>query len=181
LAEINAANAVLRTEEDFFEVTRAYLIRAAAENVRYAEIQVAPRDISAEAVFGGMHRAYAECAATHGIRGATIVTLIKSDPPAVSEAVLDAAIALRHLGIVAIGFAAAEVGYPHAQFRSHADRARAAGLRVVSHAGEEGPPSYVAEAVWDLGAERIDHGVRAIEDLSLGARLTTAGVGEFGV
>lgn len=176
LDEINAANAILKTEQDFYDVTRSYLVRAAAENVRYAEIQVAPRDIPLATVLQGMQRAIADCASLR-ISAGVIVTLIKSEPEHVNAAVLEAAIAHKHLGVVAIGFAAAEVGYPHAAFRALAERARAAGLRVVSHAGEEGPPAYVEEAVWDLGAQRIDHGVRAIEDRALCSRLAAAGVG----
>ena len=110
LDEINAANAILKTEEDFFDVTRSYLIRAAAEGVRYAELQVAPRDIPLETVLLGMMRAYKDCLSSHNIRGATIVTLIKSESEATNSSVLDAAISLKHLGVVAIGFAAAEVG-----------------------------------------------------------------------
>ena len=116
LDEINAANAVLQTEADFYDVTRAYLVRAAAEGIRYAEIQVAPRNIPTETVLRGMARAYAECEATHGIKAATIVTLIKSEPASVNEAALDAAIAQRHLGVVGIGFAAAEVRH-HRRWR----------------------------------------------------------------
>jgi adenosine deaminase len=140
--------------------------------------QVAPRDIPLETVLRGMQRAFAECAASHGIFAGAIVTLIKSDPLPLSASILDAAIALRHLGVVkAIGFAAAEIGYPHSAFAGLAAAAKAAGLRVVSHAGEEGPPSYVSDAVWGMGAERIDHGVRSIEDPALCSRLAAEGVG----
>lgn len=73
-----------------------------------------------------------------------------------------------------------QVGYPHDMFSVFAERARAAGLRVVTHAGEEGPPSYVSEAVWgQMKAERIDHGVRSIEDPDLCAKLAKAGVGAY--
>ena len=70
-----------------------------------------------------------------------------------------------------------QIGYPHGQFRDLCDRAKAAGLRIVSHAGEEGPAEYVEEAVWGMGAQRIDHGVRALEDPALCSRLAAEGVG----
>lgn len=165
--------AVLRTEEDFADLMRAYLQRAIADGVKRAEIFFDPQ--------------------THTARGVRFETLMRGFDAAQQglAAQIDSALILcflRHLPeddaldtlsdaepfldqVVAVGLDSSEVGHPPEKFARVFKRAKSMELRAVAHAGEEGPPDYIWQALDLLGAERIDHGVRSLEDPDLVKRL----------
>jgi adenosine deaminase len=169
--------ATLRTAEDFAEMTEAYLARAARGGVRHAEVFLDPqahlvRGIALEEVVEGVSSALSSSLATHGISSGLIVALLRDHSAESAMAVLDDVLALG-LPIIGIGLDSAEVGHPPSKFVDVFAKARAEGLHVVAHAGEEGPPAYIWEALDLLGAERIDHGIRCLEDDRLVDRLVT--------
>lgn len=166
---------VLRTEADFCELTLAYLARAHQAGVAHAEIFVDPqahstRGVPESVVLAGVQRGIAAAQDSLGITAAVIVCVLRDHPLASAERMLDAVLA-SGLPVIGLGLDSAEVGYPPRLFQSVFDRARSAGLHCVAHAGEEGPPDYVWQALDILGVQRIDHGVRALEDRALVARL----------
>ena len=166
--------AVLRTEEDFADLTTAYLRRAAAGNIRHAEIMFDPqahlvRGVPLEVVVGGIGAALAD-SERYGVSTHLIAAFLRDRPAAEAMEVLDALVG-SGAPIRGIGLDSAEVGNPPSLFVDVFDRARAEGLHVVAHAGEEGPPEYVREALDLLRVERVDHGIRAMEDPELVARL----------
>ncbi|MFY7066313.1 adenosine deaminase [Nocardiopsis changdeensis] len=165
---------VLRTEADFTDLTRAYLTRAAAQGVRHAEIFFDPqahtaRGIPLDTVIGGITAALDTAQADHGISTHLIMCFLRDRPAAEAMDTLNAA--RPHLDrIIGVGLDSAEVGHPPNDFAQVFAAARDLGLRLVAHAGEEGPPDYIRQAL-DLGVERIDHGIRCLEDPDLVARL----------
>ncbi|SEH76134.1 MULTISPECIES: adenosine deaminase [unclassified Leifsonia] len=170
-----ATMAVLRTREDFAELTRRYLRRAHAQGVRHAELFFDPqahtsRGVAFDDVVDGLGDALDEAQRDLGMSGGLILCFLRDQPVPSAEEALTAGLA-RTDRIIGVGLDSAEVGYPPSLFEGVYARARAAGLHVVAHAGEEGPPSYVCEALDLLHAERIDHGIRSIEDPALVARL----------
>ncbi|MDX6742325.1 adenosine deaminase [Actinocorallia sp. A-T 12471] len=175
-----AAMACLRTEDDFADLARAYLDRAAAQGVRHAEIFFDPqahlgRGVPLEAVIDGLTAALAEAERDHGISGGLILCFLRDMPAAEADAVLTAALP-RRADLLGVGLDSAEVGNPPERFAEVFRRAREAGLRAVAHAGEEAPPEYVWQALDLLGVERIDHGIRAVEDAALVDRLAAEAV-----
>ena len=172
--------AVLHTEQDFFDLTFAYLARAAADNVRHVEIFFDPqghthRGIDFETVVTGISRALTEGEARFGISYRLIMCFLRHLDEADAQATLDQA--LPFLGLIAgVGLDSSEVGHPPAKFSRVFARARGMGLQLVAHAGEEGPPEYVYEALDVLGIDRIDHGNRALEDPALVRRIADAGL-----
>lgn len=171
---------VLQTEEDFFELGAAYLRRAHAGGTVHAEMFVDPqahskRGIAESVVLAGLHRAIETVGRETGITASIIVCILRDDPVIEAERMLDRVLE-SGFAITGLGLDSAEVGYPPSLFRSVFGRARDAGLRVVAHAGEEGPADYVWQALDILGVERIDHGNRALEDPALVARLARDGV-----
>ena len=168
---------VLRTEADFTDLTRAYLTRAAAQGVRHAEIFFDPqahtsRGIALDTVVNGITAALDTAEADHGISTHLILCFLRDRPAA--EALDTLRAARPHLGrIIGVGLDSAEVGHPPNKFAQVFATARDMGLHLVAHAGEEGPPDYIGQAL-DLGAERIDHGIRCLEDPALVARLAAA-------
>ena len=171
---------VLRTEQDFYDLTWAYLGRARAENVLHAEIFFDPqahsaRGVAFATVIGGLHRALEDGAAKLGISAKLILCFLRDLPAEEAMATLEEALAYKDW-IVAVGLDSTELGHPPAGFREVFDRARAEGLLTVAHAGEEGPPEYVWQALDLLRVARIDHGNRALEDPALVARLAREGV-----
>lgn len=167
--------AVLKDAEDFAELTRAYLRRAAAGGVMHAEIMFDPqahvgRGIPLGAVVEGIAAGLADGERELGVTSGLIAAFLRDRPAAEADAVLDELLAV-DAPIIGVGLDSAEVGFPPALFRDVFDRARALGLHRVAHAGEEGPPEYITGALDLLGAERIDHGIRCIEDPRLMARL----------
>jgi adenosine deaminase len=172
--------AVLRTEADFAELTRRYLTTAATHGVRHVELFFDPqahtsRGVPLEAVVDGIATALEDAERDLDITSGIILSFLRDRPVQEAEETLTQALG-RSPRIVAVGLDSAEVGYPPSLFQNVFARARDAGLRAVAHAGEEGPPSYIREAIDLLGAERIDHGIRAIEDPALIARLATDGI-----
>jgi adenosine deaminase len=166
---------VLRTRDDFAQLMSAYLARAAADGVVHAEIFFDPQTHTARGVdfgtfMGGFHDALADARRMHGISAELIMCFLRHLSG--DDALETVASAEDHLeGVVAVGLDSSEVGNPPAKFEAAFDRARTLGLRAVAHAGEEGPPSYISGALDILGAERIDHGVRCLEDPEVAARL----------
>jgi len=166
---------VLRTEEDFADMTRAYLRRAAAAGVRHAEIMMDPQahlahGISLETCVNGVASVLATSEAEFGISTFLIAAFLRDRPAEEALDVLRELIRMR-APIIGIGLDSAETGYPPSLFAEVYDVARAAGLKCVAHAGEEGPPSYIWEALDALQADRIDHGIRCLEDETLVERL----------
>jgi adenosine deaminase len=166
---------VLQTEQDFYDLAQAYLARAAAAGVRRAEIFFDPQThlangVPLEAVFGGLTAALADGARDHGISADLILCFLRDLGADAAGEVLRACLPFRDR-FIGVGLDSAEVGYPPALFRQVYQRAAAEGLRLVAHAGEEGGPDYVLEALDELRVERVDHGVRSMEDPALVARL----------
>jgi len=171
-----AGASVLLTEQDFYDMTAAYLARAHADNVRHAEIFFDPQ--------------------THTARGVPFATVINGIWRACQDAPLHASLImcfLRHLSeddalatleqalphrdkILGVGLDSSEVGHPPEKFERVFAKARQLGLRLVAHAGEEGPPAYIESALDVLKVERIDHGVRSLESPALTARLAREGM-----
>ncbi|WP_104180781.1 adenosine deaminase [Arthrobacter sp. B0490] len=166
---------VLRTEEDFTDMTRAYLRRAAQAGVRHAEIMMDPqahlvRGIPLVTCVGGVAAALSTSEADFGVSTSLIAAFLRDRPAAEALTVLRDLIAME-APIVGIGLDSAEVGYPPSLFAEVYDLARAEGLRCIAHAGEEGPPEYVWEALDVLRVDRLDHGIRCLEDEALVERL----------
>ncbi|MFE6036153.1 adenosine deaminase [Streptomyces sp. NPDC056452] len=172
-----ALMAVLRTEDDFAELADAYLARAAAQGVRHAEIFFDPqahtdRGVPIGTVIEGLGRALERSEETHGISTQLIMCFLRDLSAESALETLEAAKPYLHR-ISAVGLDSAEAGHPPAKFREVYAAATALGLRKVAHAGEEGPPEYIREALDVLGVERIDHGLRCMEDPELVDRLVS--------
>jgi adenosine deaminase len=171
-----AACAVLITERDFHDLTRAYLERAREQGVRHAEIFFDPqthtaRGVAFETALGGISRALDE-GRSSGISSALIMCFVRHLPERDAMATLEQALPHREL-IAGVGLDSSEVGNPPLRFREVFATARELGMHVVAHAGEEGPPDYIWQALDELGVERIDHGVRCVEDRRLVERLAS--------
>jgi adenine deaminase len=167
--------AVLQTEADFHEMTWAYLERAAADGVRRAEVFFDPqthtdRGVPFEAVIGGINAALEDGERRLGISTGLIMCFLRHLTPAAAMESLEQGLAHREM-LLGVGLDSSEVGNPPAGFADVFARAEAEDLHRVAHAGEEGPPAYVWQALDLLHAERIDHGVRAMEDDRLVNRL----------
>ncbi|GAA3157497.1 adenosine deaminase [Nonomuraea roseoviolacea] len=163
--------AVLRTEQDFHDLAAAYLRRAEEQGVRHAEIFFDPqahltRGVPLEAVFSGLSAALGDSP----VSSALILCFLRDRGAEEAEAVLRAALPFREQ-FIGVGLDSAEVGHPPSLFRRVFDIAAGEGLRRVAHAGEEGGPDYVWEALDVLKVERVDHGIRSMEDPELVARL----------
>jgi adenine deaminase len=166
---------VLRTEQDFYDLACAYLTRVRAQNVRYVEMFFDPqghtaRGIPFAAVIDGLTRAIDESATKLGVRARLIMCFLRHLDEADAERTLDQALAYKQR-IIGVGLDSSEVGHPPSKFKNVFRRARDEGFVLVAHAGEEGPPQYVWEALDILGVDRIDHGNRSLEDDALVARL----------
>jgi adenosine deaminase len=167
--------AVLRTERDFAELTEAYLARAAAQGVRHAEIFFDPqahtaRGVGLDAVINGIGAALDGAPRRYGITTGLIMCFLRDQGADAALATFEQARPHLHR-LTAVGLDSAEVGHPPAPFAEAYRLARQAGLRCVAHAGEEGPPDYVWQALDLLEVARIDHGVRCLEDDRLVDRL----------
>lgn len=171
---------VLRTADDFRDLMLAYLERAAADNVIHAEIFFDPQTHTARGipfltVLDGLSEGLAQGRARWGISGRLILCFLRHLSE--EEAFATLAEAEPHLArIDGFGLDSSEKGHPPSKFERLFARCRALGKPVVAHAGEEGPPAYISEALDLLGAKRIDHGVRALEDEAVVARLVREGV-----
>ena len=170
---------VLLCEQDFFDLTAAYLHRAAADGVRHVEIFFDPqghtdRGVAFADVVGGIARALAE-AEQRGVTSRLIMCFLRHLPETDAQATLDDALPFLRL-IHGVGLDSSEVGHPPDKFARVFARARTLGLKIVAHAGEEGPPEYVWQALDVLGVDRIDHGNRALEDPALVERIVGDGL-----
>jgi len=166
---------VLVTEQDFYELTMAYLRRAQADGARHVEVffdpqSHTPRGVPFAVVVEGIRRALVDAEQQLGVSSRLIMCLLRDRSPASALITLETSRPYRHV-IAGVGLDSAEVGHPPREFEDVFRVARAAGFRTVAHAGEEGPAEYITEALDVLKAARIDHGVRAIDDPDLLRRL----------
>ena len=166
---------VLQTEDDFFDLTWAYLTKAHAQNVRYGEIFFDPqshtsRGVAFETVIQGIHSALEQGRTRLAVSTKLILCFLRDRSPREALETLKAAMPFKEW-IIAVGLDSAEVGHPPEKFRFVFDYAREAGFAAVAHAGEEGPPDYIVQALDLLKVSRIDHGVRCLEDKALVKRL----------
>ncbi len=168
---------VLLKERDFYDLTWAYLNRVSAQNVRHTEIFFDPqthaeRGVPLETVIVGIRTALAEGREKLGISSRLILCFLRHLSAESAMDTLIRALPFRD-AIVAVGLDSSEVGHPPAKFRTVFDRAREEGFLTVAHAGEEGPPDYIWQALDLLAVRRIDHGVRCLQDARLVERLAS--------
>ena len=166
---------VLQTEQDFYDLTWAYLQRSAADGVIHTEIFFDPqghlqRGISFETQFKGIYRALCEGEAQLGISFRLIMSFLRHLSEQSAFDTLEQAMPwLEHID--GVGLDSSELGHPPEKFARVFARCRELGLRITAHAGEEGPPDYVWQALDLLKVQRIDHGNRSLEDAALIERL----------
>ena len=170
-----AGASVLRTEADFYDMAMAYFERAAADHVVHAEVFFDPqthteRGVPMASVIQGLHRACLAARQRWNLHAELILCFLRHLSQEQAWATLEQALPHRHL-FIGVGLDSSEVGHPPEKFARVFARCRDLGLRIVAHAGEEGPPSYIVSALDVLGAERIDHGVQAEQDPGLMQRL----------
>lgn len=170
--------AVLRHEQDFYDLTYAYFAAAAAQSVRHAEIFFDPqahtgRGVAFATVIDGIDRARRDAERTLGVTSKLILCFLRDLDEESAMATLEEALAHRDR-IVGVGLDSAERGNPPGKFAAVFEKARDHGLLPVAHAGEEGPAAYVEEALDALKVLRIDHGIRSLEDPALVERLAKA-------
>lgn len=171
---------VLVTEDDFRDMTLAYCERAHADGVVHAEIFFDPQTHTARGIpFGvalsGIEAGLAEARRRHRLSSRLVMCFLRHLSEEDAFAVLAEAEPYRER-IHGVGLDSSERGHPPSKFARVFARCRAMGWRAVAHAGEEGPPAYIVEALDILKVERIDHGVRCAEDPALVARLAAARV-----
>ena len=171
---------LLVDERDFYDLTWAYLRKAHSQNVRHSEMFFDPqahtrRRIPFDTVIRGIHQAMLDAKQQFGISSKLIMCLLRDLSEEAAMVTLEQALPFKHW-IVAVGLDSAEVGHPPEKFRKVFDKAREEGFLTVAHAGEEGPPEYIWQALDRLKVSRIDHGVRCMEDPNLTARLAADGI-----
>ena len=171
---------VLRTEADFHDLAVAYFDRAAADGVVHAEIMFDPqthtaRGVSFDTVIAGLLSGMAAAEAAHGMTSRLILCFLRHLDEADAFATLEQARPWLDR-ITAVGLDSSELGHPPEKFARVFAAAHELGLRRVAHAGEEGPPAYVYQALDLLGVDRLDHGNRSLEDPMLVARLARTGM-----
>ncbi|SDG65508.1 adenosine deaminase [Paraburkholderia phenazinium] len=173
-----AGASVLLHEQDFYDMTMAYVERSLADNVIHTEIFFDPqthteRGVSIATVVAGIERALAD-AEKRGLTSKLILCFLRHLSEEDALATFDEALPLfdqyKHR-LIGVGLDSSERGHPPSKFERVFAKARAKGLKLVAHAGEEGPPSYIYEALDLLKVDRVDHGVRSIEDPALVTRL----------
>ncbi len=161
---------VLKDEDDFYTLTMNYLERANENNIRHVELSFDPqahtrRGVKFEDVIEGIHSALKDGKKKYGISWLLILSILRD--LSVEDAMQTLSKAEEYKDIIgAIGLDSSEFGNPPSKFKKVFEKAKTLGFHRVAHAGEEGPPSYIHEAI-ELGVERIDHGIRAIEDEKL--------------
>ena len=162
---------VLQTERDFYDLTWAYLQKAAEQNVRHTEIFFDPqthteRGIAFETVYQGIYRALQDGKNKLNISSQLILSFLRHLTQEEAFTTLEQALPYKDT-MVAVGLDSAEQGNPPSKFKEVFAKAQAEGFLSVAHAGEEGPPEYIWEAINLLNVSRIDHGVRSMEDPDL--------------
>ena len=170
-----AGASVLIEEQDFYDLTWAYLQRAKAQNIRHAEIFFDPqthtqRGIAFRTVINGISRALNDAKNQLNISSHLIMCFLRDLSAESAMQTLEAALPYKSL-ITAVGLDSGEVGNPPSKFREVYTKAREQSLLAVAHAGEEGPPEYIWEALDQLLVLRVDHGVRCLEDPKLVSEL----------
>ena len=171
---------VLVHERDFYDLTWAYFSKAHSQNLRHVEMFFDPqahtgRGIAFETVISGIHHAMLDAKQRVGISSKLVMCFLRDLSEQAAMATLQQALLFKDR-IFAVGLDSSEVGHPPDKFSRVFDEARKQGFLTVAHAGEEGPPEYIWQALDRLKVSRIDHGVRCIEDLDLTARLAAAGI-----
>lgn len=166
---------VLRTEQDFYDLTWAYLQKCKAQCVTHVEPFFDPqthtdRGVPFEVVITGISAALKEAKSQLGISSGLILSFLRHLSEEAAFKTLEEALPYQE-HFIAVGLDSSEVGHPPSKFERVFAKARSEGLLAVAHAGEEGPPEYIWEALDLLKVVRIDHGVRAIEDERLMQRL----------
>jgi len=166
---------VLKRAEDFHDLAMDYFRRAHAEGVVHVEMHFDPqahlaRGVELESVMEGLGLARREAEREFGMSTALIMAFLRDRPAEEAMRVLESAAPYWEL-LDAVGLDSAEVGHPPSKFAEVFQRAKMLGIPRVAHAGEEGPPEYIREALDLLDVCRIDHGVRCLEDPELVARL----------
>ena len=175
-----AGASVLLHEQDFFDMTWAYLLRAQADQVRHTELFFDPqthtaRGVDIGVVFRGIDRALQQAGTELGISSGLIMCFLRHLSEEEAFATLEQALPYRDK-FIGVGLDSSERGHPPEKFARVFARCRELGLHLVAHAGEEGPPAYIETALDVLRVERIDHGVRCLEDAALTARLAKEAV-----
>jgi adenine deaminase len=170
-----AGASVLLTEQDFFDMTWVYLQRAYADNVRHTEIFFDPqthteRGVVFSTVINGIHRALEQAKSQFGMTGSLIMCFLRHLSEEDAFITLEQALPFRDK-FIGVGLDSSERDHPPQKFAKVFARCRELGFRLVAHAGEEGPPAYIQAALDVLHVERIDHGVRCLEDAALTQRL----------
>ena len=171
---------VLVGDRDFYDLTWAYLSKTHSQNVCHSELFFDPqahtgRGIAFETVISGIHHAMLDAEQRLGISSKLVMCFLRDLSEEAAIATLEQALPFKNW-IVAVGLDSAEVGQPPEKFSRVFDRARTEGFLTVAHAGEEGPPEYIRQALDSLKVSRIDHGVRCLEDPNLTARLAVDGI-----
>ena len=170
-----AGASVLLHEQDFYDMARAYLDRAVADNVVHTEIFFDPqthteRGVAMETVINGLYRACRDAQIEQGISSSLILSFLRHLSEESALQTLEAALPLRDR-FIGVGLDSSELGNPPEKFARVFARCKQLGLHLVAHAGEEGPPAYIWGALDVLNVERIDHGVQSEQDAQLMHRL----------
>jgi adenosine deaminase len=170
-----AGASVLLKEQDFYDMTWAYLQRARADNVKHAEIFFDPqthtdRGVPFATAINGIDRALQDARREWGMSSALIMCFLRHLSEEEAFKTLEQALPFRDK-FVGVGLDSSERGHPPEKFARVFARCKELGLHLVAHAGEEGPPEYIRTALDLLKVERVDHGVRCLEDRELTARL----------
>ena len=171
---------VLQKEQDFYDLTWAYLERIHAQNVLHTEIFFDPqghtsRGVAFETALNGIYNALQEGQNRLGISFGVIMCFLRHLDADDAMATLEQALPHKDK-IIGVGLDSSELGHPPEKFTAVFKQAKAEGFRIVAHAGEEGPPEYVYQALDLLNVERIDHGNRALEDEALTQRIAREGL-----
>jgi adenosine deaminase len=170
-----AGASVLLHEQDFYDMAWAYLERAAADHVVHTEIFFDPqthteRGVPMSVVVNGLHRACTDAKQQLGVDAQLILCFLRHLSEADALKTFEEALPFKDK-FIGVGLDSSEVGHPPEKFKNVFAKAKAEGLHLVAHAGEEGPPAYIWSALDVLQVERIDHGVQATKDPALMARL----------
>lgn len=166
---------VLQKEQDFYDLTWAYLKKIHSQNVLHTEIFFDPqghteRGVAFETALNGIHRALEDGRSQLGISFGLIMCFLRHLDQDDAMKTLEQALPHKDK-IIGVGLDSSELGHPPEKFTAVFERAKAEGFHIVAHAGEEGPPEYVKQALDLLKVERIDHGNRALEDTALTQRI----------
>ncbi len=166
-----AGAAVLQTQQDFYDLTWAYLKKAASQNIKHTEIFFDPqthtaRGITFETVYRGIHQALEKADQKLGMTSHLILCFLRHLSAEAAMKTLEMALPYKK-NIIAVGLDSSELGNPPTKFKSVFDRARSEGFLTVAHAGEEGSSDYIWQAIKLLKVARIDHGVQCLQDPQL--------------